>query len=588
MTVMRRWRLIQSLYDGPPRPSRVGFAEPTRGSIRKNSRIRPWGPGRYQLFAALGAVLLACFPTSPVFATPPKLDHLFPSGGQRGTTVELIATGNFDTWPVEVWADREGLEVTADKAKGKLKCMIADTAVGTYWLRFHNQDGATAQRPFIVGNLPEVVEVEPNDDPRKPQALNQMCIVNGKLEKAGDVDSYAITLSRGEKLVASILANHVLASPMDAVLQICDENGFVLAQNDDAGTLDPHLVFDVPTDGTYLVRTFAFPETANSTINFAGASNFIYRLTVTTGGFVEHCLPMSLQRGKPTRVTLAGWSLPEDAKTITVEGAAGDTRAFANHSLVNAAFELPVLDAAPIVARPDSNVSTPQAVELPCAITGVLSAPAQVDLFSFQASKGQKIDLQVQSRSLGFPLDAVIQISDENGKLIKEVDDASKLYDPQYTLSVMKEGEYRVSIRDLHDRGGKRFVYRLDLAVAEPSYTLAVASDVFSVQPNKEFEIPVTVTRLHGLNADIEITAVNLPAGVTASPVVSQAAGETAKSVKLKLKATDDAISGSFSIIGQIAQQTARTKANFTQATPANRFADLWVHILVVSSTVHR
>src|SRR5581483_10130568 len=102
-------------------------------------------------------------------------------------------------------------------------------------------------------------EKEPNDDYRHAQPLDKSCVVNGRLEKTGDVDCFAIHLTRGQTLVASMEANRTLGSPMDAVLQVVSARGTVLEENNDYHELDPQLMFTAPADGTYVVRTFAFP-----------------------------------------------------------------------------------------------------------------------------------------------------------------------------------------------------------------------------------------------------------------------------------------------------------------------------------------
>ena len=69
--------------------------------------------------------------------------------------------------------------------------------------------------------------------------------------------------------------------------------GFVLAQNDDARHIDPMVdFFSTEREATYTVRIFAFPLTPNSTIGFAGAANFVYRLTSDDPGpYLDHALP---------------------------------------------------------------------------------------------------------------------------------------------------------------------------------------------------------------------------------------------------------------------------------------------------------
>ena len=113
------------------------------------------------------------------------------------------------------------------------------------------------------------------------------------------MDGFAVNLSRGQTLVASVEAARHLGSPMDAVLQVVSTDGFVLAQNDDDVGRDPRIVFEAPAAGTYIVRLFAFPATPDSSIRFAGGSAFVYRLTLTTGGFLDYAFPLAVGRDGP-------------------------------------------------------------------------------------------------------------------------------------------------------------------------------------------------------------------------------------------------------------------------------------------------
>ena len=63
--------------------------------------------------------------------------------------------------------------------------------------------------------------------------------------------------------------------------------------------IDPQIVFAVPKDGTYLVRTFGFPAVPDAAIRFTGSDVCIYRLTLTTGGFVDHAYPLAVARASP-------------------------------------------------------------------------------------------------------------------------------------------------------------------------------------------------------------------------------------------------------------------------------------------------
>ena len=109
--------------------------------------------------------------------------------------------------------------------------------------------------------------------------------------------TYLQNLRQPITLVASLDAQRSLASPMDGVLQVVSDRGFVLAQNNDYAGLDPQVTFRVPTDGRYVVRVFAFPATPDASVRFGGGDRFLYRLTLTT----------SPNRPSWTRTTCPPW-----------------------------------------------------------------------------------------------------------------------------------------------------------------------------------------------------------------------------------------------------------------------------------------
>src|SRR4051812_45990265 len=182
---------------------------------------RRWPPSLPFPFRAFLCLFVAIGLGSIASAAPPTVTYLYPAGGQRGTTVEVTAAGTFERWPVQVWAGDKSLTVTAGKDKGKLSVKLAADAVpGVHWLRLHEEQGASTLRPFIVGTLQDVAEKEPNDEPAKAQAVMLPAVVNGRLDKPGDVDVFAVTLKKGDTLVASVDAHRSLKSPMDGVLQV--------------------------------------------------------------------------------------------------------------------------------------------------------------------------------------------------------------------------------------------------------------------------------------------------------------------------------------------------------------------------------
>lgn len=525
---------------------------------------------------AVALVVLAAL-AAPGGAAPPTLTYLFPAGARRGTTVTVTAGGTFERWPVLAWVGAPGVTVQAAPEKGRLTVTVSPDAVpGTYWLRLYDEQGASALRPFVVGTLPEVAEREPNDDPHKPQVLATSAVtVNGRLGQANDVDHFAVPLRKGQALVASLQANRLLGSPVDAVLQVLSADGFVLEQNNDYHDLDPQIVFTAPADGLYLVRTFAFPSAPDSGIRFAGSDACVYRLTLTTAGFADHAFPLAVSRWERGPVEAVGWNIPAAVGRLFVHGD-GDAGWVHHPDLANTAAVR--VEPHPTTVRTATNGPThPQPLDWPVTVSGRIR-PGLHDVYRFVAKKGQKLLFQVESRALGFPLDAVLRLTDEAGKTLERVDDPRPerdgARDPALAFTAPADGAYRLEVEDLHGGGGFRYVYRLRAVPVAPDYELALAMDRFVAGPGKPAEVAVAVTRQNGLDAEVEITAEGLPEGVTVEPAHSQPTGPTAKAVTLRLIARTGPLSGPFRVTGKVKGKQDFTRTARTPVPGLEAFTD--------------
>ncbi len=497
-------------------------------------------------------LLLPLLLVAPAFAKPPILEHLFPGGAARGSTVEIMATGSFERWPVRAWASIPGLAIKAEGEKGKLSITVApDATAGVHWVRLFDDEGPTNPRPFVVGTLPEVNESEPNDNPAQAQKVDASgVVVNGRFGKNGDVDSFRVTLKKGQTLVASMEANRHLGSPMDGVLQVASAEGFVLAQIDDEHDRDPQIVFEAPADGDYFVRGFAFPFVQESSIRFSGAPTYIYRLTLTTGGFVDHTFPLAVSSSSSSEVEAVGWNIPEAARRLTIEAADGEDSRSIDHPRLANPVEVRVVDTPSIVEVEPNDQSRPQTLALPMAVSGRIDPPGDVDTFAFPAKKGEPLVFTVESRSLGQPLDAVLRIGDGSGSTIVEVNDARKDFDPEVRFNPPADGTYRVSIRDLNGQGGPRYAYLLTAGRPRADFALTLKSDRFAITPGTPLEVVVAVERREGYAEPIEIGLAEHFDGVIAPPVTSFKAGSTASSVTLRLTACDCVRPGAIRVVG--------------------------------------
>lgn len=517
---------------------------------------------------------------SSVSAAPPDVKWVYPTGGQIGQKVTVKVSGKLNQPGTSFWCDRPDVSIEIPEKENELTISTsADARPGLCWLRFFNAEGATAQMPFVLGRLPEVVEAEPNNEVAKAQAIESSSVINGKLGASGDVDVYAIKLKQGQSLVAQIDANWRLGFPVDPIMQILTANGTVIEQVDDDHGFDPLIDFKAPTDGTWLVRVFGFPAKPNSTIRFAGGADYIYRLTLTTDAFVNHSVPSVVQPGSNTPLTLTGWNLSgELSKPITnnTSSLPGLVHAELPHVVPVSVVDEPVL-----VAAEPCSVEKPLVGAVPVTVCGVIDEPGDEDGIRFSAKKGEVLVISVESRSLGHPLDAVITVLDKEGKSLGESDDAVRnKADSRLVFSVRADGEYTVRIRDLFEKGGWRYAYRLSIRPRKPSVKLTLAADVFKSTPGTPLEIPITVARNDGFNDEVTVGIEGLPEGAVVEPVKSEAKGDTSKAVKLVLK-TDEAkpFNGPIQIIGKYGEDSS-VSGEFAQTT-FNRSTDsIWLTIL--------
>jgi hypothetical protein len=493
-----------------------------------------------------------------VLAKPPTLTGLEPSGIRQGSATLAQALGTFDPWPLKSWTDDPGLVIAPDPEKGMVWIEATSKArPGLHWIRLFNDEGASQLRPFLVGGLPEVREIEPNDDPARAQPIDRAAVmVNGKLARNNDVDGFGVTLKKGEILVASLEANRLLGSPMDGLLQVARPDGIVLAENDDDDGRDPQLVFQAPSDGRYIVRTFAFPATPDSRIGYAGGPNYLYRLTLTTRAFVDYPFPLARARGGEATgpVRVEGWNIDENLRTHEARSIVdGESLLVSDPKLANIAH-VRLVDHPALEEVEPNPPDAPQRIEPPLSLSGRIAEGRDTDAYLFSAKKGERLLIQVESRGLGQPLDAALRVLDAKGQAVAEADDSSRNdLDVELVFNPPSDGPYRAVVRDLNRQGGPRAAYLLTIAPPTPDYRLSLDNDRFTMTRGKPLEVTVKVSRTNGFEGAVEITAEGLPEGVSAKPATSDGKGDSSRSVKLTLEAAagEVVVNGAFQLVGR-------------------------------------
>jgi hypothetical protein len=160
----------------------------------------------------------------------------FPAGARRGeaTTVQLVG-------PLVP----PGTTVTLPA----LSSNLPSVRIG------HTATDGDADVPFVLGDGPESLETEPNDSQATAAALALGGTVNARFDRPGDVDWFRLDIAEPGPVEVSTVAHRWLRSPVDTTIEIRDESGKVVAENDDGFPIEYMSIHDIePPDSRVVFR----------------------------------------------------------------------------------------------------------------------------------------------------------------------------------------------------------------------------------------------------------------------------------------------------------------------------------------------
>src|SRR5205807_1891254 len=134
----------------------------------------------------------ACQPPPESALPSPRLTVVTPPGGKIGSTIEMTFAGSDLEEPLSLLSSNPGIKAAPvlppappppDPKKPPLKpvppppvtkfkvTIAPNVLVGTYDVRLVNKWGVSNPRSFVVGDLAEVMEKEPNNEPEQAQRV---------------------------------------------------------------------------------------------------------------------------------------------------------------------------------------------------------------------------------------------------------------------------------------------------------------------------------------------------------------------------------------------------------------------------------
>ncbi len=498
---------------------------------------------------AVGSLLL-CHGSFNASAVEPFASYIFPAGGQRGTTVQLRVGGCYfhgeagfemlgpgvtaaprvretnTVWfegPLIVQPASQRSEDYPRDHAGSVR-IAADAPPGVRHWRAWTSQGATPAMKFIVGDLPEILEVEQDGEPL-PVAVTPPVTINGRIFPREDVDVWTFPAKAGQAFTVAVAAQS-FGSPLQARLVVLDPAGHPLHEAIAGQHGDPALHFTVPRDGTYSVRI--------DDVNATGLQNYVYRLTITDRPAVTRVFPLGGRRGESVKLELTGHALPAKLLEVKLPASASGT--------VSVPLPFNAKEAATVLLELDDlpeqlHSGATSTFTAPANLNGRLPAPGATNAWRFTAKKGDALELSLAAARLGSSLTPVLAITDADGKSIARAEATpGELTDLALNFKAPADGEFLLQVSErFASRGGPEFAYRLRVAppATRPDFQLSLASDTLTViretadgeqpapgkpkrgskqQPGK---LKVNVAATGGFKSDIELTIEGLPANVT-------------------------------------------------------------------------
>jgi len=509
----------------------------------------------FQVNMLTALALWACLPMGSLLAASPDIQYTEPTGGQRGTEVQVKVVGSrlWDAEEVLFYQPGVTLKEIKHDEKGSGSFFTAtfvvapDAALGEHTYRVRTKSGLTYARRFWISQFPNQVEVDPNNLFEKPQDIPMNVTVDGT-SKPETADYFRVNAKKGERIsveVEGLRANQMgQRVGIDPYCAILNKDRFEIVASDDTALLkqDCYVSTIAPEDGQYII------EVRDAAYEGSGR----YRAHIGNFPRPKAIYPAGGKAGSQVEVTLLGDEKGDYKTTVALPAEPTENfSVFAAHEgLTPPSANKMRVSAYDNVLEDESKNDEWKTLDksagvLPLAFNGILQENGDIDYFRFTAKKGQAFKIRALARNLNSPVDTVLTVYNDKGGGVGSSDDADGSADARVDFTAPADGDYFVRVNDMLQRGGEDYVYRIETEVATPALLLTMPEYIRNDnQHRKMMEIPrggrfaaiVNVVR-QGVKGDVKFEGVDLPPGVTVLadslpangtqfPVVFQAAAD--------------------------------------------------------------
>ena len=451
-------------------------------------------------------------------AQEPAINAVTPGAVVPGAATNLQLNGGNLAVARKLWTSfpceavlAEGIEKNGENpAQVTFKLTIpGHVPCGIHGMRVVTDKGVSPLRFLVIDDLPSVSSVGSNTTLAAAQAISAPTAIDGSVSNVS-WQFFKFPVQAGQRLSMEVLARRI-GSPLDPMIRLLDAKGRELAFNDDTPGLsgDSSLTYTFKETGEYILEL--------RDIKYGGGA---YRLRIGEFPIATVAYPMAIQRGTTANVTLAGFNvegLTPQPMTVPADYAANWLQVSLKRPNGNSGFGVVAVSPSPqfLEQEPNNNPDQANRVTFGHDINGRFEQPGDVDRFVFTATKDQAATFSGITRQQGSPTDLNFRILNKDGGQVAAAED-SGTSEGSVAFKAPADGDYVLVVEDLNHRGGSEHAYRIEVATKPLPFSLAASLDTFNIPAGGSVLATVTATRT-GHAGPIELSAANLPAGVTAS-----------------------------------------------------------------------
>lgn len=567
-------------------------------------------------------VLLLAIPTiAKAQMLQPRIQSVFPAGGQLGRSVGIELGGTDLDGADQLWFDHPGL--SAEPIDGNRFRVAIDgaTPVGQHDIRAVGRFGISNPRTFVVGSLPESIESEPNDTPDQATTIEFNSVVNGRSNPSPDVDYFAFEGQPGQRMICE-LAGVSIESRMDGWMTLLDPDGKEIAVSRNETAVDSILDATLEVTGTYRLRV--------QDLTYSGSNDHGYRLTIHDRPRLDSILPSAITPGASTTLTLFGRNLGEAAEVSGLmggqpveqlevlyqvprleEGSIGaraeylagpaasrhgvEYRLQTDRGETNSIFLGLANDPVLAECEPNDDPATAQEISVPCEVTGTFGQAGDLDRFRFEAKRGEVYWIEIMSERLGSPADPNLLLQElTDDRSLKDLASSDDLPDPRgFPVSTATvdaalrwqapaDGSYFITVSDLYglQRGDVRFRYHLQVRFPRPDFELYATPIGTAAQPlglslrsGGRTLAYALVKRRDGFQGSVRVEATECPPGVIVAPAII-APGQFQAPIVISAPPGTEQVLGTIKLVGrEVSQEGAEVEK---PGQPAIPISDVW------------